>query len=64
MKHPPHTLLSSDGRKRVFPLVRGETPMLRVESLGAKGVWYHDATVRTVAEVAKHVDLSTLRAVE
>lgn len=64
MSHPPHTLLSADGMKRVFPVVRGETPMLRVESKGGSGVWYHDATVRTVTEVAKHVDLATLRAVE
>lgn len=62
-------LISEDGKTRVHKVTLDGVDRLRIERLGRTQAisgrndptWYHVHDARTVPEVARHVDLSTLR---
>jgi hypothetical protein len=54
------TMISEDGTKRVTPVVVDGQARLRVEARGGRG-WYFVTDTTSVAEVAEHVDISTLQ---
>lgn len=62
-------MMTADGMTRVTVINRDGRPLMKIEDRGgtapgAKPTWYHRATVRTIQEVARHVDLASLREVE
>lgn len=61
-------MVTEDGKVRVTVINNGGRPQMKIEDLGGTAIgkprWYHRVTVRTVQEVARHVDLSTLKEVD
>lgn len=53
-------MVSADGKRRVRPIKVDGKALLRVEAKGKEGRWYFLAETPSIAEVAQHVDISTL----
>lgn len=62
-------MISADGNTRVHRVSVDGVQKIRIESRGlARGgtapAWYHLVDAKTIPEVARHVDLSTLKPME